>query len=91
MKKNSARWWVIWAVVLAVYNVIVFAVPFPKNAVFFVSWVFSLIAIAAQVYVIRTAFYKGESTTSKFYGFPIQPVRCAPVVANLPPLSTMSP
>ncbi len=71
MKKNSARWWVIWAVVLAVYNVIVFAVPFPKNAVFFVSWVFSLIAIAAQVYVIRTAFYKGESTTSKFYGFPI--------------------
>lgn len=71
MKKNSARWWVIWAVVVAVYNVIVFAVPFPKNAVFFVSWVFSLIAIAAQVYVIRTAFYKGESTTSKFYGFPI--------------------
>lgn len=71
MKKNSARWWVIWAVVLAVYNVIVFAVPFPKNAVFFVSWVFSVIAIAAQVYVIRTAFYKGESTTSKFYGFPI--------------------
>lgn len=71
MKKSSVRWWIIWAVVLAVYNVIVFAVPFPKNAVFFVNWVFSLIAIATQVYVIHTAFYKGESTTSKFYGFPI--------------------
>ena len=71
MKKNSARWWVIWAVVLAVYNVIVFAVPFPKNAVFFVSWSFTLLALGAQVYVVRTAFYHGEGARSKFYGFPI--------------------
>ena len=71
MKKNSVRWWVVLAVLLVVYNVVAFAVPFPKNAVFFVSWAFTLIAIAAQIYVVRSAFYKGESTTSKFYGFPI--------------------
>ncbi|MDE7327050.1 MAG: hypothetical protein K2N63_12400 [Lachnospiraceae bacterium] len=71
MKKNSIRWWVALAAVLAVYNVIVFAVPFPKNAVFFLSWVFTMIAIIAQVYVIRTAFYQGEGAKSKFYGFPI--------------------
>lgn len=71
MKKNSVRWWVVLAVVLVVYNVIAFAVPFPKNAVFFVSWAFTLIAIAAQIYVVRSAFYRGEGAKSKFYGFPI--------------------
>lgn len=71
MKKSSARWWVVWAIVLVVYNVIAFAIPFPKNAVFFVSWVFTLIAIATQIYVIRTAFYHGKGAKSKFYGFPI--------------------
>jgi len=71
MKKNSIRWWVVLAAVLAVYNVISFAVPFPKNAVFSLSWVFTMIAIIAQVYVIRTSFYQGEGAKSKFYGFPI--------------------
>lgn len=71
MKKNSARWWVVLAVALVVYNVIAFAVPFPKNAVFFVSWVFTLLALGAQVYVVCTAFYQGEGSRSKFYGFPI--------------------
>lgn len=71
MKKNSVRWWVVLAVVLVVYNVIAFAVPFPKNAVFFVSWAFTLIAIAAQIYVVCSAFYRGEGAKSKFYGFPI--------------------
>ena len=71
MKKNTTRWWVILAVLLVVYNVIVFAVPFPKNAVFFVSWLFTLAAIGMQVYVVRTAFYRGEGVKSKFYGWPI--------------------
>lgn len=71
MKKNTIRWWVILGVVLVVYNVIAFAVPFPKNAVFFVSWAFTLIAIAAQIYVVPSAFYRGEGAKSKFYGFPI--------------------
>lgn len=71
MKKNTIRWWVIWAVMLVVYNVLVFAVPFPKNAVFFVSWGFTLLALGVQVYVIRIAFYQEDGAKSKFYGFPI--------------------
>ncbi len=71
MKKNTVRWWVVLAIVLVVYNVIVFAVPLPKTPVFFLSWAFTLIAIAAQIYVIRTAFYHGEGARSKIYGFPI--------------------
>ena len=68
MKKNTVRWWVVLAIVLVVYNVIVFAVPLPKTPVFFLSWAFTLIAIAAQIYVIRTAFYHGEGARSKIYG-----------------------
>ena len=70
MKKSPVRWWIVLAAVLVVYNVIVFAIPFPKTPVFFVSWLFTLVAIAAQAYVIHTAF-GGEGTRSKFYGFPI--------------------
>lgn len=57
MKKNTVRWWIVLAVALVVYNVIAFAVPFERTAIFFLSWIFTLIAIAVQVYVIRTAFY----------------------------------
>lgn len=32
---------------------------------------YTMIAILAQIYVIRTAFYRGEGVKSKFYGFPI--------------------
>ena len=71
MKKNAIRWWVLLGVVLVVYNVLAFALPFPKTAVFAVSYLFSMIAILAQIYVIRTAFYRGEGVKSKFYGFPI--------------------
>ena len=71
LKKNSIRWRVIFGAALVVYNVIVFAVPFPKNAAFFVSWLFTLAAIGMQVCVVRTAFYRGEGVKSKFYGWPI--------------------
>ena len=71
MKKNIVRWWMVLLIALVVYNVVVFAVPFVKTGVFFLSWIFTLAAIAAQVYVIRSAFYNGESVKSKFYGFPI--------------------
>ena len=30
MKKNDIRWWVVLGVVLVVYNVLAFALPFPK-------------------------------------------------------------
>lgn len=71
MKKNTVRWWIVLAIVFIVYNIVVFAVPFEKSAVFFLSWIFALIAIGAQAYVIYIAFYQGEGAKSKFYGFPI--------------------
>lgn len=83
MKKNVTRWWVILAATLVVYNVIVFAVPFHKNLVFFLSWLFTLAAIGMQAYVVRTAFYQGEGAKSKFYGWPIARIGAMYLVAQL--------
>lgn len=70
-KANEIRWWVGLGAAAVVYNVIAFALPFAKTGVFFLSWIFTMAATAAQVYVIRTAFFKGEGVKSKLYGFPI--------------------
>lgn len=70
-KTNEIRWWIGLGAVAVVYNVIAFALPFPKTAVFFLSWIFTMAALAIQIYVIRTAFFKGEGIKSKLYGFPI--------------------
>ena len=74
MKKNTVRALVILGVLLVIYHVVIFAVPFQKNATFFLSWIFTLVAIAAQTYVIPVAFGRGEDAKSKFYGFPIAKV-----------------
>lgn len=83
MKKSVTRWWATLAIILVAYNVIIFAVPFPKNPVFFLSWAFTLAAIGAQVYVVRTAFYRGESVKSKFYGWPIARIGVMYLAAQL--------
>ena len=74
MKKNTIRSWIVWGVLAVVFHVVIFAVPFVKNGVFYLSWVFTLIAMAAQIYVFRVAFLQGGSARSKFYGFPIAKV-----------------
>lgn len=71
MKKNEIRWWMVLAVIAVVYHIIIFALPFAKTPVFFVSWLFTAAAIAVQVPVIRRAFFQEEGIQSKFYGFPI--------------------
>lgn len=92
MKKCIMRWWVILATLLVVYNVIVFAVPFPKNEVFYISWVFTLIAMGAQIYVIYTSFYQQEPVKSKsnrisaskfLYGFPIAKIGVGYLVVQI--------
>lgn len=71
MKKQSIRWWIVLGVLFGVYSIISFALPFQKNAVFIISYLFTLVALGTQIYVVRTAFYQGESIKSSFYGFPI--------------------
>ena len=81
--KNQMRWMAILGVVAVIYNIIAFALPFPRSAVFFISYLFTMIAIAAQIYVIRTAFFKSEGIKSKFYGFPIAKIGVIYLIVQL--------
>ena len=54
--KNRARSWVALGVILVVYSVIAFAPPFVKNGVFWLSYVFGVVAIAVQLYVMPVSY-----------------------------------
>lgn len=71
MKKNTVRFWVLFAVVVLLYHVAAFAIPFAKSSVFFISYLFTLVAILSQIYVVKTAANRGRDVRSRFYGFPI--------------------
>ena len=70
MTRSKTRFLVVLAALFAAVTVIAFAIPFQRNATFWLAYVFALAALAAQLYVYPRAF-SGASARSKFYGFPI--------------------
>ncbi len=82
-KKNMTRSMVILAIVLVVYCILVFAIPFARGGVFWLSLVFTLVAICAQFFVLKTSFDHGESAKSKFYGFPMARIGLIYLVVQL--------
>lgn len=58
-------------IALVLFSVIVFVAPIPKTAVFWLSYVFSVIALVAQLGFLYVAFEGTVSVRSKVYGFPI--------------------
>lgn len=87
LSKRQIQGIVLDALAFIVYSVIVFAVPFKKNAPFFTAYIFTVIAFAAQLYVFKLSFEYGENAKSKFYGFPIARIGiiylAAQIVASL--------
>ena len=71
------------AIVLVLYCVVALAIPFHKGGVFWICFLFTVLAICAQVYVFHIAFQKGESVRSKFYGFPIAKIGVIYLVVQL--------
>ena len=82
MSKNRVRFYIVLAVVFAIFSAIAFAAPFGHSAVFWLSYVFGVIAIAVQTYSWPKAF-SGEGARSKFYGFPIARVTTIYMVVQL--------
>ena len=83
MRKNLIRAYGVLAILFVVLTVIVFAVPFVKNAVFWVAYLFVLVAIALQGYAIYKGFSKDEPLASKFYGFPVARVGFVYLIVQL--------
>lgn len=71
MKKDTMRGVVGLGVLLILYILIAFLIPFAKTATFWVSFVFTLIAFCVAAASIYIAFVKKPDAKSRFYGFPI--------------------
>ena len=71
MKKNSTKGYVILGILFALISIIAFAVPTVKTTTFWITYVFTAAAFAAQIGVWRTALGKAETLKSKFLGFPV--------------------
>lgn len=71
MKKDTLRAIAALAVMVVVYHVLAFAIPFVKSGAFWLSYVFTLLALAVGALSIYIAFFKKPDAKSKFYGFPI--------------------
>lgn len=71
MKKDTIRAILVAVIILAIYNLIAFVIPFAHTAAFWISYGFTMAAflvVAASIYI---AFIKNPDAKSRFYGFPI--------------------
>lgn len=71
MKKDTMRGIIGLGVLLVLYILVAFLIPFVHMATFWVSFVFTLIAFAVVTASMYIAFIKNPDAKSKFYGFPI--------------------
>ena len=71
MNKDTIRGSVVLGVLLVLYILVAFLIPFVHTATFWVSFVFTLIAFAVVAASIFIAFNKNPDAKSRFYGFPI--------------------
>ena len=71
MKKETLRALVAAAILLAVYNLIVFLIPFERYEVFWISYGFTLVALVIAGAAVYSALLKDPKAKSRFYGFPI--------------------
>lgn len=68
MNKKYMRAYILIAFVFVIYGVAV--IPFAKNAIFGVALVFSLLAIAAQIYTVYTVLKSQSLIKDRIYDFP---------------------
>ena len=84
MSKNRLRLYLTIAIIFALFTVIAFAAPFERNTVFWLSYVFAVVALAAQLVVQPRALdLGGHDVKSKFYGFPLTRIATAYLVVQL--------
>ena len=83
MTKNASRGLIILAIMLAVFSLIAFAVPFAHTTLFWVAYGFGVFAILFQLYIFKTSFAGNGDAKSRFYGFPIARLGIYYLIAQL--------
>ena len=71
MKRDTIRWTIGLGVLLVLYLLIAFLIPFVHTATFWVSLLFTLVAFGVVASAFYIAFIKEPDVRSRFYGFPI--------------------
>ena len=71
MKKDTSRVLIVTALLVAVYNLIAFMIPFAHCAAFWISYGFTMAAFVVVFAAVYIAFIKNPDVKSRFYGFPI--------------------
>lgn len=74
MKKNDVRGLVAVVIVLIVFQILAFVLPFVHSSTFWWSYAFATVAILMQIPLLYLAFRKEQTPKSRFYGFPIAQV-----------------
>jgi len=71
MTKKTKSAFLVYAIILAVYLVLFFAIPFTKGVAAWISFAFTIVAIVGGAGITYYAFPKGDDLKSKLYGFPV--------------------
>lgn len=72
--KNTIRTLITAAVIIIVYNLLAFLIPFKHGTIFWLAYVFGFIAIIVGLLVFALAYGGDHSARSRFYGTPIAAV-----------------
>lgn len=70
MKKNSVKGYALIGIIFILITVVSLAIPTSKSAAFWIAYIFTVVALAAQIVLWKRAFSHKE-LKSKFLGFPI--------------------
>lgn len=71
MKKDTIRALIVAAIILVVYTLIAFVIPFEHTEAFWISYVFTLVSFAVAGASIYISFVVKPDARSRFYRFPI--------------------
>ena len=71
MKKNTVRALLVAVLVIGLFNLIAFVVPFEHTDVFWIGYGFAMGAFLVVAAAMYTAFGQEPTAKSRFYGFPI--------------------
>lgn len=70
MKKDSVKGYVLIGIIFILITVVSLAIPTSKNTAFWIAYIFTVVALAAQIVLWKRTFGHKE-LKSKFLGFPI--------------------
>lgn len=71
MKSKNSKGYLIFGILFALISVIAFVIPTLKTATFWVAYIFTVVAFAAQIFLWKKALEKNEELKSKFLGIPV--------------------